>query len=179
MIVNFSNLIDVLKSDKIAVIPTDTIYGLVACAKSSLAVKKVYFAKKRNPAKPCIILIDCPEIIVEFGINSKWLDLTSKYWPGPFSLIFPTERSDLGYLDCGTKTLAFRMPDNKDLLSLIARTGPIIAPSANPEGLPPAQNINQAKKYFETEVDMYIDGGLINNYAPSTIIDMRDQSKIR
>lgn len=179
MLVNFIDAVDVLRSGAIAVIPTDTIYGLVACADNKTAVQKIYLTKKRNPVKPCIILIDKPSRMLDFGVKDSWLSSTKQYWPGPYSLIFPTDRSDLYYLDRGTKTLAFRMPNNTSLINLIKKVGPIIAPSANPEGSLPATNIKQAKIYFGSDVNLYIDGGLLEKSTPSSIIDMRDQHKVR
>ncbi len=73
-----------------AVIPTDTIYGVVACASNQKAVEKVYSLKKRTPSKPCIILISDPYQMLDFGVDKKWLDKTAEYWPGPNSLIIPT-----------------------------------------------------------------------------------------
>ena len=48
-------------------------------------------------------------------------------------------------------------------------TGPLIAPSANTEGLSPAENIEQAKKYFGDLVDFYVDGGLITSRASKIV----------
>src|SRR5204863_149383 len=65
------------------------------------------------------------------------------------------------YLHRGTNTLALRLPKDESLQNLLKKTGPLIAPSANVEGLPPAKNITDAKKYFGDGVDLYIDGGEI------------------
>ena len=45
------------------------------------------------------------------------------------------------------------------LKKVVQAVGPVIAPSANPEGLEPARNIKEAKAYFGDTVDAYIDGG--------------------
>lgn len=45
------------------------------------------------------------------------------------------------------------------LKKVVQAVGPVIAPSANPEGLEPARTIEEAKAYFGDEVDIYIDGG--------------------
>src|SRR5665811_1893127 len=44
-----------------------------------------------------------------------------------------------------------------------------IAPSANPEGLSPAKDILEAKRYFNDSVDLYVDGGEIFNKASKVI----------
>jgi len=49
-------------------------------------------------------------------------------------------------------------------------TGPLIAPSANPEGQTPASTINDAVAYFGDAVDFYVDGGTVTNNEPSKLI---------
>ena len=44
-----------------------------------------------------------------------------------------------------------------------------MAPSANAEGMPPATTVEQAQKYFGTDVEFYVDGGELDNKA-STIL---------
>ena len=50
-------------------------------------------------------------------------------------------------------------PKNKNLFTLIKRVGPLVAPSANPQGLKHAETITQAKKYFGNKIDFYLSGG--------------------
>jgi len=69
--------------------------------------------------------------------------------------------------------LAFRLPNKKDLINLIKKVGPLVAPSANIEGKPPAKTISQAKKYFGEKVDFYIDSGKISG-PPSTLIEIKN-----
>jgi L-threonylcarbamoyladenylate synthase len=76
----------------------------------------------------------------------------------------------------GTKTLAFRLPSSQSLRTLLIETGPLIAPSANPEGQAPAQNITEAKKYFGDLVDFYLDGGEIHGKASKVIKLHKDGS---
>ena len=73
------------------------------------------------------------------------------------------------YLHRGTKTLAFRIPKAAWLRKLLQETGPLIAPSANFEGEPPALTIRAAKKYFGENVDFYADAGRLVS-KPSTLI---------
>ena len=97
------------------------------------------------------------------------LKTLKKYWPGPNSIILPDANAP-SWITRDTGTVAYRMISSDiDLYALIAKTGPLIAPSANPEGLPPAKNIAQAKEYFGDQIDFYLDGGEITNTAPSNL----------
>lgn len=157
-------LIETLKPGGVAVIPTDTIYGLVGSALNPEAVERVYQLKGRAPNKPCIILISDVTDLKKFGvvINKENVPRLNQLWPGPVSIIFPISSEfsqPLTYLHRGTETLAFRLPKLKSLQNLIRKTGPLIAPSANPEGQKPANTIIQARHYFGDQVDLYIAGG--------------------
>ncbi|MEI6850772.1 MAG: L-threonylcarbamoyladenylate synthase [Candidatus Saccharibacteria bacterium] len=169
-----------IKAGKLAVIPTDTIYGLVASALNKNAIEKVYSLKKRAPQKPFIILIsDISELgFFKISLSMDLLAKLSEYWPGPNSLIFQCDNSDLDYLTLGRNTLAFRMPANKLLRSFIRKTGPLIAPSANHEGQKPAVDIKSAIDYFQEKVDYYVDYGFIDN-QPSNLIDLTNDYPVR
>ena len=92
-----------------------------------------------------------------------------KFWPGKLSIALSLGNSSFSYLAAPDNTVTFRLPDGKSLLDFLKMSGPVIAPSANPEGLSPANNIDEAKKYFGDSVNFYIDGGEISG-RPSTLI---------
>ncbi|MDR3519708.1 MAG: L-threonylcarbamoyladenylate synthase [Candidatus Pacebacteria bacterium] len=164
-------LIEILKKGGVAVMPTDTIYGIVGLAQNVATVHRIYNLKKRNPEKPCIILLGDIKQLEEFSItlSERQKTVLEEYWPGPVSVIFDCVDEALSYLHRGTNTLAFRLPSSESLKDLLNKVGPLIAPSANPEGLPPAQNTTEAKKYFGDSVDFYLDGGTITGKASKLI----------
>ena len=156
-------LLRILTSGGIAVIRTDTLYGLVASANNQPAVERVYTVKQRDPLKSCIILIDSATSV--FG-SSKGFSSTFESHPDvPTSYLIDGNGAPVWLLRTNAE-LAYRIPLNKDLCGLLAKTGPLIAPSANPEGLPPAYSINEAKAYFGESVDIYVDGGIVPPETP-------------
>ncbi len=162
---------DTLKNNGVGVLPTDTLYGLVGSALSKKAVGKIYQLKKRNPQKPLIILISSLSDLALFKIkvDQKTKKILNQCWPGKVSVIFPCPSKKFAYLHRGGETLAFRLPDKKDLRFLLKKTGPLVAPTANPEGLEPAKTIEEAKAYFNDQVDFYLDQGRLDS-LPSTLI---------
>ena len=181
MIWNNQNLIDALKAGKIIVMPTDTIYGVVCSAFKEESVQKIYELRKRAPDKPCIILIGDIAEFEKFGIKlSKeqktklkecWPASSSLDGPGPVSVILDCLDEKFSCLHRGTRSLAFRIPNDSDLRNMLIHAGPLLAPSANTEGAEPAKNISEAKKYFSDGVDLYVDGGEIVG-APSKVIKL-------
>ncbi|SRR5258708_37547212 len=154
-------LVNILKKGKVAVMPTDTIYGIVGSALNLPTVNKIYSLRKRAPEKPCIILIGDIDDLQKFSINLSTAEKIAleKYWPGPVSIVFDCLEEQFEYIHRGTKTLAFRLPQETELRNLLLNTGPLVAPSANIEGKPAAKNIKEALSYFGGSIDIYIDGG--------------------
>lgn len=181
-------IIKILKNGGVGILLTDTLYGLVGRALDKKAVKKIYRIKGRNNKKPLIILISSIKNLKLFGIKidnqtkktveNFWLapleitkarSVKSLMGPGPVSIILPCLSKKFTYLHRGTKTLAFRLPGKKSLLDILKKTGPLVAPSANPEGKPSARNIKEAQIYFGDRVDFYLKGGKPRS-KPSDII---------
>ena len=152
---------DSLRRGAVGVLPTDTLYGVVARADDAAAVERIYEVKARQPNKPLIILIDAIERVNDFGIelDAALRRSLSQYWPGSNSVILPCLSESYAHLHRGHGSLAFRLPDDRPLCNLLAKSGPLVAPSANPEGLAPADSIDLARGYFGDGVDFYLDDG--------------------
>lgn len=167
-------LISCLNDGGVVVIPTDTMYGIVARANDQKAVERVYRVRGRAPEKPCIMLVAGSWQIADTALwTQKHKELADAYWPGPLSLVAPTAKTP-EYLHRGTHTMAYRVPAHGDLARLLSQTGPIIAPSANPEGRPPAKTLLEAQAYFGDEVDGYVNAGTLPGDAPSTVAGVKN-----
>ncbi|MDD4606937.1 MAG: L-threonylcarbamoyladenylate synthase [Patescibacteria group bacterium] len=167
------DIIQKIKNGQVGILPTDTLYGLVGSALNSRSVERIYQIKKRDLTKPLIVLISSIQDLNLFKIKlEKWhKDFLEKYWPGEVSVILNCPNEEFKYLHRGSQTLAVRLPDKPDLIDLIQQTGPLVAPSANPENSAPALNIQQAQNYFGQQVDFYVDQGELNS-SPSTLVDL-------
>lgn len=165
---------EVLRCGGIGVLPTDTIYGIVGSALFPKTVLRIYRVRERSFKKPMIILINSLADLKLFGVklNRNLKKLLTKYWPGKVSVILPCRSKRFFYLHRGKKTLAFRLPAKKDLSKLLAETGPLVAPSANSEGKPPARTVKEAKKYFKNKVDFYVNQGKLLS-PPSALITLK------
>ena len=162
---------NLLGSGRVGVIPTDTIYGIVGSALDKKVVERIYRLRKRDPKKPMIILIGdiCALRLFGIKIDHKMEDALNNVWPGKVSVILPCQSKSFYYLHRGTKTLAFRLPKPLLLRRFLWKTGPLVAPSANINGMPPSKTIAEAKRYFTDGVDFYVNVGSIHS-KPSKII---------
>ena len=165
----------ILKEGCVVVMPTDTLYGIVGRAENQDTVKRIYEIRKRNPKKPCIILIGDVSELEKFSISLSegQKKVLKELWSTPTSVILDCLDDSLKYLHRGTKTLAFRLPKDEGLRNLLKQTGPLIAPSANTEGYTPAKDISEAKKYFASKhtdlINLYVDGGTILGKASKVV----------
>ena len=163
-----------MKSGGIVCMSSDTVYGLFARALDKEAVLRLYNIKGRDEEKPFIILLSELDQLDEFDVKtvSKRAEkFIEKYTPGPVTFIIETDSVDFEYLTRGGGTLAFRIPDEQSLKKIIKQIGPLVAPSANPQGLRTAETIKEAQEYFGDAVDLYSDGGKRTG-EPSTIVDL-------
>jgi L-threonylcarbamoyladenylate synthase len=171
----------VLENDGVVVLPTDTLYGIVGKALSEKAVEDIYKIKGRNEDKPFIVLITSYKDLEIFGvkIDKEQAKFLEKIWPGKVSVILSCNLAKFKYIHRGTNGIAFRMiaKKNKNLFNLIQKVGPLVAPSANPEGEKPAENIQEAKIYFSYRQglcpNLYINGG-IRQFKPSTLVKLEN-----
>ncbi len=165
----------VLRAGGIAVMPTDTTYGIVGSALNVSTVNEIYRLRRRDLDKPFIVLIAQKADLRKFGarLSPAQTRILNHVWPGQVSVILSCPSERFSYLHRGKKTIAFRLPQKPGLRRLLAEIGPLVAPSANPQGHPIAKNISEARAYFGHNVDFYQDGGEIDN-KPSRLIDITD-----
>jgi tRNA A37 threonylcarbamoyladenosine synthetase subunit TsaC/SUA5/YrdC len=84
-----------LKRGNLCIVPTDTIYGIVALDRLPDAVQRVYAIKKRPMEKPLIRLIGRAESLRDFTDQALPPSLAA-YWPGPLTIVFRGKRRGAG-----------------------------------------------------------------------------------
>lgn len=168
---DFQRITQALADGGIAVVRTDTIYGIIARASKKRAVEKVYEVKHRDPSKQCIVLIQGSGSV---PAHSAVIAQFSSPDQPPTSIVVPARPDEHEWLLRGGNTLAYRVVRDEFLKKVVQAVGPVIAPSANPEGMPPARTIEEAKAYFGDDVDVYIDGGEVpEDVSASRIIEVQ------
>ena len=167
-------LIKQLKAGGVGVMPTDTLYGLVAQAANQSATEALYKLKGRSN-KPGTLIAASIDQLVQLGIKRRYLTAVEQFWPNSISVVIPTG-SALDYIHQGKQTLAVRIPGDTKIHDLLEQTGPLITSSANTPGAEPATTIDEAREYFGDTVDFYVDGGSKRGAEASTIIRIVDDA---
>jgi L-threonylcarbamoyladenylate synthase len=163
-----------LRKGDLAVIPTDTVYGLAADAFSPPAVVGLLAAKGRDRQMPPPVLVGtvrAATALVE-DLNASGKDLIDEFWPGALTLVLRANRSLIWDLGDTRGTVAVRMPLHELALELLKETGPLAVSSANRSGSPPATTAAEAEAQLGEAVAVYLDGGPCAGDVPSTIVDL-------
>lgn len=163
-----------LHDSGIAIIPTDTVYGLVARAADPEAVRKLYSLKARE-SKPGTVIAAHIDQLAELGLKRRYLTAVERFWPNPISVIIPCG-PELGYIHLGTYSIACRIPDDKNLVALLEKTGPLLSTSANEPGASPVGTISEAIRLFGEHINAYVDGGDRSRAKSSTVIRIVDDA---
>ncbi|WP_370232902.1 L-threonylcarbamoyladenylate synthase [Aeromicrobium sp.] len=163
-----------LEAGALAVLPTDTVYGLAADAFSPEAVQRLLDAKGRTRQKPPPVLVGAPTTLEALVTEVPgWLrSMTAELWPGPLTVVCRQQPSLTWDLGDTHHTVAVRMPDHPVALGLLKQTGPLAVSSANLTGEPAATTIEDAERMLGTSVSVYLDAGQSPGGTASTILDV-------
>ena len=150
----------------VVLVPTETVYGLIANFGDEIAIEKIYHLKRRPHNKKLGCFVRDWRSLSKYGVVLTGLpeQLAEKYTPGAITIIAPCENGD---------TLGFRVPDHPLLQSILKKLDrPLIQTSANASGFPDAPSCAEALKQLDGEVDCAIDGGAVaDNACGSTVVD--------
>jgi len=153
----------VLGRGGIALLPTDTIYGLHADATNDAAVARIADLKGRGDDKPFVVIAASADQLRAFGADVP--AALDELWPAPLTAVMRR----------GAGTVAARVPDLDWMRRLLAKTGPLVSTSANRSGDPPISSIVELAKEVAEGVEVAIDTGRRDG-KPSTIVDFTSSS---
>lgn len=164
---------DLLKSKKIVILPTDTVYGFSGIV--DFTADKIRKIKGREESKPFIQLISKKEDIYSIT-DSKISQELLNFWPGPLTIIVKVKNSSKN-VPSETETVAVRCPGDEWLRKVIEKTGnPIYSTSVNRSGKDVLTKINDIILEFEDEVDLIVQNGDSKSSVPSTIINCTEEN---
>lgn len=168
-------IVEVIKNGGVVIMPTDTIYGIIADATNEKAIQKVYEMKKRNENKPMLMLVNGIKMLNQYvsSINDIEKKLIDELWPGALTIIFNKKNvSDL--LTGGLGTVGIRYPDNELLINIMNELNvPLLSTSVNVSGDASATCIDNINESILNNVDYVYDVGECKGEA-STIVVVKD-----
>ena len=178
---NCEVLMNVINNGELAIVPTDTVYGIIADATNEETIRKVYEAKQRSFSKPLIIMVSSIEMLKEYVdcISPTEQKLIESYWPGRLTILFKKNSSKVSdLLTNGGEYIGIRFPDNKDLCILMDMLNkPLISTSANISDNMTITSVSMLEDELKKNIKYVVDGGILEDY-PSTLVKVVDDKVI-
>jgi L-threonylcarbamoyladenylate synthase len=170
-----------LTQGKVAIFPTETVYGLGAHAFRDEALLKIFEIKGREKNKPFTLHLSCIDEVesVAQDIPPAFYRLANQFLPGPLTVILKKRKNVTSSLISKAETVAVRVTSHPIAQALIKKIGaPLAATSVNMSGEPPLVDGEIIYERFNNKVAAIIDEGRSTIGVASTIINLVDSPKI-
>ena len=172
--------VELLRKGDVVALPTETVYGLAADALNPIAVTKIFEAKERPYFDPLIVHLpnrEWLERIVDVPAGDRQLiaKLADKFWPGPFTMIFPKREIVPDIVTSGLDTVAVRLSAHRVFAEIVRQLDqPLAAPSANRFGRVSPTTAQHVLDELDGRIPLTVDSGPTEHGIESTIVVVRD-----
>lgn len=167
-----------IRAGGLVAIPTETVYGLAADARSRAAVTRIFEVKGRPADHPLIVHLGAHDDLRRWAaaVPDAADRLTRAAWPGPLTVIVPRADHVLDLITGGRDTVGLRIPAHPMALALLAGAGTALAaPSANRFGSVSPTTAEHVLRdlgdRLDPSRDVILDGGPCPIGVESTIVD--------
>ena len=172
----------ILRAGGLVAMPTETVYGLAADARSGAAVARVFAAKGRPSFNPLIVHVADADAAFALGVADESARRAAEaFWPGPLTLVLPLrEGHGLSPLvTAGLATVGLRVPAHPAARALLAAFGgPLAAPSANPSGRISPTTAQHVLDGLGGRIEAVLDGGPCPVGVESAIVAPGPQARL-
>ncbi|HEY0010060.1 MAG TPA: L-threonylcarbamoyladenylate synthase [Tepidisphaeraceae bacterium] len=167
--------VELLQAGELIGLPTETVYGLAADARSTAAVAKIFALKGRPPGNPLIVHVTDSAMARRYAAD--WPDTAEKlanaFWPGPLTMVLPKSEAIPSIVTAGGATVGLRSPDHPIAQAVLrAFDGPLAAPSANRSNHVSPTTAAHVRDEFGDALSLVLDGGPCRVGIESTVIDL-------
>ena len=169
---DIGRLVEVINNGNIAVVPTDTVYGIIGDATNIDVIHKVYEVKKRDYSKPLILMVSSIDMLEKYvlEVNDIEKKLIDRYWPGKLTILFKKNNNIDDLITSGSKLVGIRYPDNNELNELMGKLNkPLISTSCNISSKEVITSIDMLEEDISKHVSYVYDGGILSDTS-STIV---------
>lgn len=169
---DIGRLVEVINNGNIAVVPTDTVYGIIGDATNIDVIHKVYEVKKRDYSKPLILMVSSIDMLEKYvlEVNDIEKKLIDRYWPGKLTILFKKNNNIDDLITSGSNLVGIRYPDNKELNELMDKLNkPLISTSCNISSKEVITSIDMLEEDISKHVSYVYDGGILSDTS-STIV---------
>ena len=162
---------DAVRDGRAVVYPTETVYGLGADATDADAVERVFELKGRSRENPLSVAVpDVDAALEHTRPTDREERFMRRFLPGPVTVIVECHPSLPDVLTAGRDRVGVRVPDHEMALSLLDRTPPLTATSANRSGAGSVTRVADLDDRVREGVAAVVDGGETPG-TESTVVD--------
>jgi L-threonylcarbamoyladenylate synthase len=164
-----------LRAGGVAVLPTDTVYGLACDPLQAAAVRRLYELKGRPPQRPAAVMFFALDAALEALPELAALERAAleALLPGPLTVLLPNRRNRYP-LSCRSGALGLRVPRLPERLAALETLDvPVMQSSANLSGGVEARRVEDVERIVREGADLVLDGGELQGIA-STVLDLSD-----
>jgi len=168
-----ASTVSVLLSGGVVLYPSDTVYGILCRADRIESVRRVRGIKGYRSGRPFILLVDGVEMVRSIADCSdpEIIGIMKTRWPGKLTLVLPASEGCPEWIRGDENTVAVRHPaDELSNLVVTACGVPLVSTSANHAGGNFCLDMKDVPDSIRDNTDLVIDGGLLPDSSPSTII---------
>jgi L-threonylcarbamoyladenylate synthase len=170
-----------LGAGALALLPTDTVYGLVCLASSRDAALDLYRLKGRAEIQPTAVIAAGTDVLFARipGLDGIAAAGVRALLPGPFTLVVPNPERRFSWLSAAdVDTIGVRVPVLEGAAAeIVMDVGMIVATSANLPGGSDPRRLDDVPAEIRAGVAFAVDGGVLPG-IPSTVIDLTGEVPI-
>lgn len=169
-----------LRDGELVAFPTETVYGLGACALDERAVAKIFEAKGRPATNPLIVHVSTIE--QARALTGAWPEqaqrLAEAFWPGPLTLVLPRAAHVPRAVTAGLDQVAVRIPAHPVARALLELADvPVAAPSANRYTQVSPTRAEHVARALGDRIKWLVDGGPTLVGLESTVLSLSDLAR--
>ena len=166
--------VEAIRAGRLAIVPTDTVYGLVTSAYSEAPVRRLYRAKGRGELQPTALVAADLELLFECvpELRGRSGTIARALLPGAFTLVLPNPARRFRWLTgSNPETIGVRVPALAGPGGeVLAGVGVFAATSANLPGAADPRTLAEVPEQLRAAAAAVVDGGELPG-TPSTVID--------
>lgn len=170
-----------LATGGVAVIPTDTVYGLACDPDSAVAMQKIYELKGRPPVKPSAVMFFSLDAALDGlpDLAPRTRAALVRLLPGPVTALLPNPQRHFPLAcdpagDGNAAPLGLRVPlIERPIAALASLRAPMLQSSANRSGDAPPRRLADVPEGLREGASLVLDGGELPGTA-STVVDLSE-----
>jgi L-threonylcarbamoyladenylate synthase len=163
-----------IRDGELAILPTDTVYGLAAGAHLEAAVRRLYRSKGRAEGQATALVASDLEVLLECvpELRGRPARIARALLPGPYTLVLPNPARRFPWLTGRTpEAIGVRVPaPSGPGAEVLAQVRAIAATSANLPGGPDPRRLEEVPEELRAAAAAVLDGGDLAG-IPSTVLD--------